>query len=100
MAEDFMYKIHEIRNDKILAIADSSIVGKTLEDERMQISVKQEFYHEKKCGEKKALELVEESTIINAVGNNITSLLLRKNIVDKEKILHISGVAHAQIIKM
>ena len=97
MGKRFVYKSYHKGSDKLLAIADASILGKAFTEKELQINVSEDFYHEKECNEKEALELIKEATIINAVGNNIVSLIVNNKIAEKENILYIGEVAHAQI---
>src|SRR3989338_8136958 len=97
MGKKFVYKSYNKGNEKLLAIADASIVGKEFSEKELQITVSDNFYHEKECNEKEAIQMIKEATIINAVGNDIVSLMVNKKIVEKQNILYIGEVAHAQI---
>ena len=100
MGKNFVYKSYKKGNERLLAIADAAIVGKELSEKELQINVSENFYHEKECDEKEALKLIKEATIINAVGNNIISLIINNKIAEKENILYIGEVAHAQIFTL
>jgi len=47
-----------------------------------------------------AVELMKESTIVNMVGPNIVNKAIEKGLVHPEAVLKISGVPHAQIVKI
>jgi|SRR3989344_2309415 len=97
MGKKFVFKSYNKGNERLLAIADAAIVGKEFSEKGLQISVSDSFYHEKECNEKEALKLMKEATIVNAVGNDIISLMVSNKITEKENILYIGEVAHAQI---
>lgn len=84
----------------MLAIADSSIIGKTYEDGDVQIEVKKDFYAEKTCDEKEALKFIHGATIVNAVGKDIIDLMVNNKIIGKSDVLYIGGVPHVQIVTM
>ena len=94
----FSYKIFRQNDDILLAISDSDIIGKTFKEDEVEIKVTEDFYSDKLCNDTEAKDLIKNSTIINAIGENIINLLLKENMIDEEKILRISGVPHAQII--
>lgn len=94
----FSYKLYRQGTDVLLAISDSAIVGKTFEEGDIAITVTEDFYADKGCDDDTAVDLVKSSTIVNAVGEDIVSLLLREKFIDKSHVLVISGVPHAQII--
>lgn len=96
----FSYKIFKQGNDTLLAVADSSILGKILKQNGITLEVKCDFYHERIANENKIIELVKSATIVNAIGNKIINLLLNNNLIDKNSVLWIEGVPHAQIIKI
>lgn len=84
----------------MLAICDADIVGKNFEEEDLQISVTKEFYADKECSEKEALDLIKSPTIINAVGKNIISIMIKKKLVEQENVLYIQDVPHAQAVSL
>ncbi len=96
----FSYKLHRQGTDVLLAISDSAIVGKTFEDGEISVTISEDFYADSRCDDKKAIDLVKSSTIVNAIGNQIVNLLIREKFIDKTNILVISGVPHAQIVAM
>lgn len=96
----FSYKTFRTDKDVILAIADRHLVGKTFEEKNIQLEVSEEFYSGQICGEEEAVKIAKESTIINAVGNNIIRLLTENKLIQKDRILKIGGIPHAQTISV
>jgi len=94
----FSYKIFKQGDDTLLAISDSNIVGKTLKEKDIEMKVSEEFYSEEFCDDERALALIKNSTIVNAIGESIINLMLKEKLIEKENILKINGVPHAQII--
>ena len=94
----FLYKMHVAGKEKLLAICDKNILGKTFEEKDLNITVSEEFYSGKGCDEKAAVKLMEDATIINAVGREIIGLMIRKSIVSEDNVLYISSVPHAQAV--
>jgi hypothetical protein len=94
----FSYKLYRQGIDVLLAISDADIVGKTFEEGDIKVTVHEDFYSDKVCGEDKVLELVKSSTIVNAIGEQIVGLLVNERFIDNSHVLIISGIPHAQII--
>jgi len=46
------------------------------------------------------IELMEQSTIVNMVGHKIVRKAIERGLVHPDAVLEISGVPHAQIVKM
>ena len=96
----FSYKIFRQGDDILLAISDISILGKKIKDKDIEILVSKEFYSENVGDEKRIMEEVKKATIVNAIGNDIVSLLIEKKIVKKDSVLKIGGISHVQIISI
>ncbi len=95
---EFCYRVFRQGADVLLAISDSSIVGKTFEEGDLQIHASKEFYCDERCGREDAVKLMKSATIVNAVGNKIIGLMTKENLVDKDSILVIKGISHAQVV--
>lgn len=96
----FSYRIFRQGGDILLAISDSSILGKAFEEGETSITVSQGFYGGKLCSGAEAEKLIRGATIVNAVGKDIVGLMLKKRMLDESMILEIAGVPHAQIISV
>ncbi|MBI2578242.1 MAG: DUF424 family protein [Candidatus Aenigmarchaeota archaeon] len=94
----FDYKVFRAGSDVLVAIADSSIVGKKFSEGGLELEVKRDFYGGMKCDERKAVKIVNSATIVNAVGKDIVSLLLKKGFVDGDKVIKVQKIPHAQIV--
>ncbi len=94
----FSYRIFKTDSDTLLAIADKPLLGKEFAEGDCKITVSREFYHENFCDESTAMELARSATIINAVGENIISLLIKEHTISRENILLIGGIPHAQVV--
>lgn len=95
---NFSYRVFKEGSDTLLAISDKSILGQNLEEGELCIFVSKDFYHENFCDEKGIKKLLNDATIVNAVGKDIIDLLINEGFIKKDNILKISGVPHAQII--
>ena len=96
----FVYKLQKIGNESLLAVADKNIIGKSFESNDLNIHVSENFYYEKECGEKEILKIINSATIVNAVGNSIIELMLKNMLIEKENIIEIGGVMHAQLVRV
>jgi len=83
-----------------LATCDADLLGKVLRDGKIVFEIREEFYKGLKVSLEEAIDLVEQSTIVNMVGHRIVRKAVEKGLIHPEAIIKISGVPHAQIIKM
>lgn len=96
----FSHSFTEREGHKVLAVCDEDLLGEEISDEKFSIEVSESFYGGGNVSEEKLLEMAEESTIINAVGNEVVELLVKEGFFEDDKILKIDGVNHAQMVRI
>ncbi|MEM2118615.1 MAG: DUF424 family protein [Candidatus Bathyarchaeia archaeon] len=84
----------------LLAICDCDLLGRTLQDGKIVFHVKEEFYKGSKVNVEEAVSMIENSTIVNMVGEHVVRKAIEKGYVHPEAVLNIKGVPHAQIVKL
>lgn len=93
-------KIHESYRN-VIAICDSELLGKQLEEGKMQLEVGAFFDGEEKT-EAECLGIMEdtikEDATFNIVGDKATKLALKAGIISKEGIKKIRGVPFALVL--
>jgi len=84
----------------LLATCDAELLGKILREGRIVFEVREEFYKGLKVSVDEAIDLMRQSTIVNMVGQRIVEKAIEEGLVHPEAVLKISGVPHAQIVKI
>ena len=84
----------------LLAICDCEVLGRTLREGKIVFHVRDEFYNGGKVSVEEAVGMIENSTIVNMVGQNCVERAIEKGYVHPEAVLRIEGVPHAQILKL
>lgn len=84
----------------LLATCDAELLGKVLREGKIVFEVREEFYRGSKVSVEEAIDLMRQSTVVNMVGKCIVDKALEKGMIHPEAILKISGVPHAQIVKL
>jgi len=93
-------KLQKCGEHVLLAACDEELLGKTLKDGKIIFKIHEEFYKGPKMAVEEAVVLIEESTIVNMVGENIVKKAIERGLVHPEAVLNICGVPHAQIVKI
>ena len=93
-------KISKCGKHVLLAACDEELLGVILRDGKIVFKIGEEFYKGPKMPVEEAIELVEESTVVNLVGANIVNKAIENGLVHPEAVLEICGVPHAQIVKI
>jgi len=92
--------LRKIGKNILLALCDCEILGRTLREGKLVFHVKEEFYKGAKVSIEEAIEIIENSTIVNMIGKNVVKKAIEKGYVHPEAVLNIEGIPHAQIVKM
>jgi hypothetical protein len=84
----------------VLAICDAELLGKTLNEGKIVFEVREDFYKGTRTTLEEAINLIGQSDIVNMIGKRIVKKATDKGLVHPEAILRISGIPHAQIVKL
>jgi len=84
----------------LLATCDVEVLGKTLKEGKIVFHVSEKFYKGLKVNVDEAIELMKQSSIVNMVGENVVRKAIEAGLVHPEAVLLISGVPHAQIVRL
>ncbi len=92
--------LKQMGNNVVLAICDVELLGRTLKEGKIVFKVKNEFYNGGKASVDEAVNMINNSTIVNLVGKNCVEKAIEKGYVHPDAVLKIEGIPHAQIIKL
>ena len=84
----------------LLATCDVELLGKILNDGNLVFEIRKEFYMGPRVSVEEAIDLMRQSTMVNMVGQNIVKKAIENGLIHPEAVLEISGIPHAQIIKI
>ena len=93
-------KILNINGEVLLAAADSELINKHLREGRLHLEVKQDFYGEMKVSEDTLISSLGICTIANLVGERVVNAAIEANYIDRENVIRIEGIPHAQLAKI
>ena len=92
--------LRKIGRNVLLALCDCEILGRKLREGKIVFHVKEEFYKGAKVSIEEAIEIIENSTIVNMIGKNVVKKAIERGYVHPEAVLNIDGIPHAQIVKL
>ncbi|MCW4019485.1 MAG: DUF424 family protein [Candidatus Bathyarchaeota archaeon] len=92
--------LKKVGKNVLLAMCDSEVLGRTLREGKIVFHVKEEFYDGGRTSIEEAVEMIENSTIVNMVGKKCVEEAIAKGYVHPQAVLNIEGVPHAQIVKL
>jgi len=94
-------KIHRTYRD-VVAICDSDLIGKKLEEGRFQLNIKENFFKGEKISEEQAVKMIKkmsaEDATFNLVGEKSVSTALNVGVISEDGIKRIQGIPFAMVL--
>ncbi len=84
----------------MVAVCDENLIGQVLKEGKLRIEIKESFYKGAIVSIQEAIEEIKKATIANIIGNEVIKAAIRSKLIHESVVLYISGIAHAQIIKV
>ncbi|MBS3135399.1 DUF424 domain-containing protein [Candidatus Woesearchaeota archaeon] len=91
-------KKHFYGGRMVLALCDSSLLGKKFEEGKLRLDLSGGFYRGEEVSEKMLESMVSRAYILNAVGEESVVWIITRRLAKKDDIKRISDVPHVQII--
>ena len=82
----------------VLAVCDSELIGKKFVEGDLQLDLNSDFYKGEEMKEERILELFKVVSIINLVGEKSVKLGIKAGIVDKDRVIKIKAIPHAEAV--
>jgi len=82
----------------LLVISDKEVIGKIFTEGRKQLDLTKEFYQGDKREVEYVLQKLEEVYIAHFTGKNAVALGIKLGLVDKDKILVVDNIPHAEVV--
>lgn len=93
-------KVHRVGTQIVLAISDTELIGKVLNNSGVNFSVNRFFYEGKVVTERELISLMRGSSNINIIGDRSVKVALKIKMVDHDDITMVQGHPHVQIYKI
>jgi hypothetical protein len=84
--------------DSILSLCDKELIGKKFEEADLQLDLTSNFYKGEEKTKDELRKIVPKFRIVNAVGHKSVNLLLEFGLVEKDRIIVIKDIPHAQCV--
>jgi len=82
----------------LLVVTDFNLVGKVFEEGRKQLDLSKQFYQGEEKSEDEVKKLFGKAYVIHLTGEKAVDLGVKLGLVDKDKILLIKDVPHAEVL--
>ncbi|MGI6008834.1 MAG: DUF424 domain-containing protein [Methanomethylophilus sp.] len=100
MAGGFYFKTHKHPGETIIAVCDEEVLGKSFAAEKVHITVSEGFYGGDLIDEEELRSRLGAFTILNIAGNRAVEIAIEMKIVDRDAVMEIGGILHAQAVTL
>lgn len=95
------FKIHESYRD-VIAICDSELIGKTFEEGKLSLEIKESFFKGEKISEEKLIRLMgnmsKEDATFNIVGEKSVNVAIKSGIISNDNVIKVQGIPFVLIL--
>ena len=84
----------------MVAACDEGLLGKSFEEDDLQLQVHIQFYDGFRVDEKGLIKQLVNSTIANLVGEKVIKCVLEAGLISNDNVIRVQGIPHAQIYKI
>lgn len=100
MANTFVVAQHSSEGRLILAVCDSSVHGKKLEDGNAVLDLGSRFYSGEEKDKGAVEKLMQKAYTVHAVGKNSVDVAIGLGLAAKEDTKAVAGVPHVQVLAL
>lgn len=93
-------KMTSVRGETVLAAADRKVLNRDLREGIMHLKVDESFYGSVTVPDDTFISSLSICTIANLVGSHTIELAVKNGFINRENIITIQGVPHAQYARM
>jgi hypothetical protein len=93
-------KIHRAGSSFIVAVCDRELLGKTLKEGNINVTISEEFYKGDIVPEEYVKEVIAKAGNVNLFGERAVGCAIECGLVDPSHVKVIDGVAHAQVFRI
>lgn len=90
-------KIHKTHGHILVAVCDKEILGTKICEGELEIEISERFYKGKIATAREVIEALESATVANLFGKKAVTCAIENGLVEKQNVIWINGIPHAQI---
>ncbi|AWB26364.1 DUF424 domain-containing protein [Halococcoides cellulosivorans] len=98
--QPFRLAIRETEEGTLLAACDADLIGETIAEDEVSLTITAEFYGEEGADAAAVRDGLADCAVANLVGREVVDLAIEVGVVDPANVLDIEGTPHAQAMWM
>ena len=99
-ADELLLTERETDEGLLVAVCDVDLLGETVADGEISLSITEEFYGGEPASAERVAESLARCDTANLVGSTAVGVAIDNGFVERENVLNIDGTQHAQLLWM
>lgn len=96
-SESFTVAVKSSPHGTVLIITDTDLIGKTFEDEKLQLDLRKAFYVGEVMNVEEIAAKIEGSYVLHVTGPKAVAFVESLGYINSVKVLEIDGIPHAEV---
>ncbi|HEQ78367.1 MAG TPA: DUF424 family protein [Euryarchaeota archaeon] len=96
----FYMKIYRVEREVIVAVCDEELHGRIFEEDEVRLEISKDFYGNELFSELEIVSALRGATIANLSGEKAVAIGIREGFIDRNIVLKVSGISHAQYARL
>lgn len=92
-------RVFRTQGEILVVVCDEELLGKRFRRGELRLEVKESFYRGEEASVKKCLDALQNATIGNLVGS-IVEEAAKAGMIDRENVIRLQNVLHAQLVRL
>lgn len=93
-------KKYDTQTGVMVAVCDEELIGKKFSENGLFLEISKSFFCGNVVSDKGVIEGLNCATIANLVGEKTIACAIENGYIDKECVLRVEGIPHAQMFRM
>jgi hypothetical protein len=94
-------KVWRIRKGEVMvALCDSCVMGKKVSEGKLVLEVSKDFYYGDLVTAEAAVDILRVATVANLVGEEAVRCGIEAGLIQKDAVISIGGIPHAQFVQI
>lgn len=93
-------RMHQRGSELLLAAADKELISRKFSEGALRLDVRASFYEGEDASEALLLNRLSICSMANLVGEKTIAIAAREGFIDRDCVIIIDGIPHAQLAKM
>lgn len=91
-------KVHRKEGEVLVAACDRKVLGKAVSEGDVCLNILPGFYQGDKINVEDLGKELDEATVANLAGKEVVEYAILQGYIDRENVLEVAGIPHAQFV--